>query len=147
MKKFLLLLAVFAFLTSCSDDDKENDEVGIVGSWGLVEVDRCDGSGINIEEIWLFNEDGSLEINCAPTSCDCDDEPDPGVEKYGYTIDGDKITLYMKSIEGSISRTYKYSISGYNLKIYSDDEELGFERQQSITRLFASSTFFLLKSI
>lgn len=75
MKKLILLLCAFAFLSSCSSDDDDADtNTELVGEWKLIEVlaDPGDGSGtfsaVESEKKIRFHQDGTITSN--GTICD-----------------------------------------------------------------------------
>jgi len=70
MKKTILLLGLFVFMSSCSNDDSGVDtNADLIGEWKLIETnaDPGDGSGtfqpVNSDKVVVFSINGTITSN------------------------------------------------------------------------------------
>jgi hypothetical protein len=102
----------------CSVDEKVKDDVSqneIAGIWGFIETDHCSNSGRNVEAIWYFYPDGTMEDTCAPTSCDCGEWDEEITREMNYKIKGDEITIDLIS---STPKDYQfYESENFNITV------------------------------
>lgn len=127
---FIMFVAVMASV-SCSNDDDENfkddfeDNSGdsaLVGTWGWTELEE----GETITETVTFNENFSGTLVSSETF---EGETESVFDNFTWSTNENKLRL----IFNGETEILKYSISGDNLTVTTDDgETIGFTKQQEI---------------
>ncbi len=105
----LLVIAVCAGFTSCSDDDKDEPQTGIsqiiIGEWDsefLGEASDINTKDLNVNDTQLGSVDSRLMFNSNGKGYEID-QYDGTKTEFSYTIKGE--TLHMSA--GNISQTHK----------------------------------------
>lgn len=109
MKKIKYLLIMVLALTlsvSCSDDNEDNNDSDLVGTWKMSESEE----GYEYSVLVTFKSDASGTIVSVETF---DGETESDTENFTWGTDGNKLTLV---IDGD-QETATYSISGNTLTI------------------------------
>jgi len=126
---FIMLVAVMVSVSCNNDDDDSFDDnfddnfgdSALVGTWILTEFDN----GVEFTETATFNENLAGTLVSASTF---EGETESVSESFTWSTDGNKLRL----IIGGETEILKYSISGDNLTVTTEDgETITFYRPQS----------------
>ena len=130
IKYLFIMLAAVMVSVSCNNDDDDSfdnnfdDNFGdsaLVGTWILTEFDN----GVEFTETATFNENLAGTFVSASTF---EGETESVSESFTWSTDGNKLRL----IIGGETEILKYSISGDNLTVTTEDgETITFYRPQS----------------